>query len=118
MGASEWAFLLDENVGRDVANGLAEHGYRAELVVDVLAPGADDYPDVLPYAREHDLVVLTKDFSDFSAIDSDVHEGVILVVHHTHTPTEMATAVDAIVGAYPSRESFRGRQEYLDDWVR
>jgi predicted nuclease of predicted toxin-antitoxin system len=118
MAGSEWAFLLDENVGRDVANELTEYGYRAELVVDVLAPGADDYPDVLPYAREHDLVVLTKDFSDFSAIDSDAHEGVILIVHHTHTPAEMAAGVDAIAEAYPSRDSFRGRQEYLDDWIR
>ena len=117
MGASEWGFLLDENVSRDVAKELAEYGHRAELVVDVLSPGVDDFPDVLPYAREHDLVVLTKDFSDFSAVAPEDHEGVILVVQHTHTPKEMATAVDAIVGAYPARESFRGRQEYLDDWI-
>lgn len=117
MGGSEWAFLLDENVGRSVAKELTEYGYRAELVVDVLAPGAAD-SEVLPYACENDLVVLTKDFSDFSAPDADEHEGVILVVQHTHPPAELAAAVDAIVDAYPSREAFRGRQEYLDDWIR
>lgn len=117
MGVSEWAFLLDENVGRDVATELAEYGYQAELVVDVLAPGVDDFPDVLPYAREHGFVVLTKDFSDFSAVAPEDHEGVVLVVQHTYTPEEMGTAVNEIVEAYPSRESFRGRQEYLDDWL-
>lgn len=118
MGASEWAFLLDENVGRNVARELTEYGYRTELVVDVLDPGVDDFPDILPYARENDLIVLTKDFSDFGAVDAGDHEGVILVVQHSHAPGEMAAAVDAIVGAYPSRGSFRGRQEYLDDWIR
>lgn len=117
MGASEWAFLLDENVGRDVAKELAEYGYRAELVVDVLAPGAEDLPDVLPYAREEDLVVLTKDFSDFSAVPAEDHPGVILVVQHTYSLGEIAATVDTIIGAYPSRESFRGREEYLDEWM-
>jgi hypothetical protein len=117
MGASEWGFLLDENVGRSVAEELAHRGYHAELVVDPLAPGVADYADVLPYAREYDLVVVTKDYSDFSAVSPDEHEGAILIARHDHTAADMATGIDTLVDAYPSRESFRGRQEFLDDWI-
>jgi predicted nuclease of predicted toxin-antitoxin system len=118
MGGSDWGFLLDENVGRAVAAELAQYGHRAELVVDALGPGVDDYPDVVPYARKHDLIIITKDVSDFSAIDSGSHQGIILIVHHTYTAAKTAAAVNAIAQAYPSREAFAGRQEYLDDWVR
>lgn len=117
MAGSEWGFLLDENVGRSVAEELGRRGYHAELVVDVLAPGVADYTEVLPYARENDLVVVTKDYSDFSALSSDEHEGAVLVARHDHTAVEMAAGVDTLVDAYPSRESFRGRQEFLDDWI-
>jgi len=75
MGAAEWGFLLDENVGRSVAQELTRRGYHAELVVDVLAPGFADYTEVIPYARDHGLVVVTKDYSDFSALSPDEHEG-------------------------------------------
>lgn len=34
MAGSEWAFLLDENVGRDVANELTEYGYRAGIMLN------------------------------------------------------------------------------------
>ncbi|WP_299333808.1 DUF5615 family PIN-like protein [Haloplanus sp.] len=86
-------FLLDENVGRSVAEELTRRGYHAELVVDVLNPGVADYTDVLPYAREHDLVVVTKDYSDFSALSPDEHEGTVLIARHTHTAAEMAAGV-------------------------
>jgi len=118
MGGSTWAFLLDENIGRSVAEELARRGYSADLVVDVLEPGVADYTDVLPYAREHGLIVVTKDYSDFNALSSDEHEGTVLVARHDHTATEMVAGIDALVDAYPSRESFRGRQEFIDDWIR
>jgi len=117
MAGSEWGFLLDENVGRSVAEELASRGYRAELVVDVLAPGVADHTEVLPYARDRDLVVVTKDYSDFSALAPDEHKGVILVAQHQHGAVEMADGIDAIADAYPSRDSFRGCQEFLDAWI-
>lgn len=118
MEGSTWAFLLDENIGRSVAQELGRRGYAAELVVDVLEPGVADYSDVLPYAREHDLIVVTKDYSDFTALSADEHGGTVLVAQHDHTATETAAGIDAIAAAYPSRESFRGRQEFLEDWIR
>jgi len=117
MGGSMWRFLLDENIGRSVAEELERRGYSADLVIDVLEPGVADYTDVLPYAREHGLVVVTKDYSDFSALSASEHEGTVLVAQHDHAAAEMAAGIDALVDAYPSRESFRGQQEFLDDWI-
>jgi hypothetical protein len=117
MGATDWKFLLDENIGRSLAEGLTRRDYYAELVVDVLAPGVADYTEILPYAREHDLVIVTKDYSDFSATSSDEHEGTILVARHDHTAADMAAGIETLVDAYPSRESFRGWQEFLDEWI-
>lgn len=117
MGGSQWSFLLDENISRDVASELDSRGYPVELVVDVLNPGVDDLPDVLPYAHEHGHVIVTKDYSDFSAIDADDHRGIVLIADHAHPPHAVAEAIENIVEAYPSREAFQSRTEYLDDWI-
>jgi len=58
---STWTFLLDENVGRSVAEALARRGYAVECVVDALEPGAADHTDVLSHARAHDRIIVTKD---------------------------------------------------------
>jgi hypothetical protein len=116
MAGSEWGFLLDENVGRRVAMRLQAHGHRAEMVVDELEPGADDRPDVLPYARRESLIVVTKDVSDFGDLEPDEHEGLILVFDDALDGDEMANGIRRIVGAYPSRGHLRGR-ETLDPWV-
>ena len=53
--------LCDENVDRDVISYPESGGHHGEHVVDTLSPGANDETDVAPYARENDLVILTKD---------------------------------------------------------
>ena len=117
MGAAEWKFLLDENIARTVAQQLTQRGFQANLVVDVLAPGVSDYTDVLPYAREHDLIVVTKDCSDFSALPVSEHEGLILVANHKHSAVDLADGINTIVDTYCSRESFRHQEEFIDDWI-
>jgi predicted nuclease of predicted toxin-antitoxin system len=62
---SEWRFLLDENIDPKTATYLRKEEVHAEHVRDALWQGADDEDDVLPYAREHDLVVVTSDVKDF-----------------------------------------------------
>jgi len=52
--------LIGENVGREVAHQLTQRGYHADLVTDVLEPGVADHSEILPYARKHDLVVVTR----------------------------------------------------------
>jgi predicted nuclease of predicted toxin-antitoxin system len=117
MGGSRWQFLLDENVSRTVEGELDGRGFSVEHVVDALGPGVDDLPDILPYARDNDCVVVTKDYSDFGAITEDDHRGVVLIADHAHEPHEVATAIENIVGAYPSRDAFRSQTEFLDDWM-
>lgn len=56
-----WQFLLDENIDPKVATYLDKEGVSAEHVRDVLGQGADDEDDVLPYARAHDLILVTSD---------------------------------------------------------
>jgi len=117
MSGSDWGFFLDENVGREVTHQLSQRGYHAALVIDVLEPGVSDHSEILPHAREHNLVVVTKDCSDFSALSPSEHEGLILVANHAHSPVDLAAAIDTLVDAYPSRRAFRGQTEFIDDWV-
>lgn len=111
----DWGFLLDENIDRAVRDHLQRDGYRADHVVDVLEPGVGDMPDVLPYATDHDLVIVTKDVSDFGALDETQHRGLILVFDHRLTGREIATGIGNIVAAYPSRELFH--REQVDAWL-
>jgi predicted nuclease of predicted toxin-antitoxin system len=114
---ADWGFLLDENVERAVGTCLREYGHRAEHVVSVLESGVGDLTAVLPYASTEDLVVVTKDVSDFSALDPEDHEGLILIQSHRLTAAEMCAAIRAIVTAYPSRDALRDHFEFLDRWV-
>ena len=109
--------FFDENVGREVDHQLTQRGYHADLVIDVLEPGVADASEILPYARKRDLVVVTKDCSDFSALSPSEHEGLILVANHAHSPIDLAAAIDTLVDTYPSRAAFRGQEEFIDDWV-
>jgi hypothetical protein len=118
MGGDDWGFLLDENVERAVGACLRKHGYRADHVVSVLEPGVDDLTAVLPYARAEDLIVVTKDVSDFSALEPADHEGLVLINSHRLTATETCEAIHQIVTAYPARDALRDHFEFLDQWVK
>ena len=118
MKDDDWGFLLDENVERAVGTYLHEHGYRVDHVVSVLEPGVDDVADILPYASAEDLILVTKDVSDFSALSPTDHEGLILINSHRLTVTEMGAAILRIVEAYPSRDALRDHVEFLDQWVK
>ncbi|WP_233255298.1 DUF5615 family PIN-like protein [Haloplanus rallus] len=76
---SGWRFLLDENIDPKTATYLSKEEIHAEHVRDALRQGADDEADVLPYAREHELIVVTSDVKDFGGLPSDAHAGVVLL---------------------------------------
>lgn len=119
MGSSPvWRFLLDENISRRVEEELESRGYEAEHVVEALNPGVDDLSDILPYAQREDLVIVTKDYSDFSTLEPLDHQGLILIANHAHPPHRVADAIERLVNAYGSRTEYTGRIEYLDEWVR
>jgi predicted nuclease of predicted toxin-antitoxin system len=113
---SGWRFLLDENIDPKVATYLEKDDLIAVHVRDVLGQGADDEDDVLPYAREHSLIVLTSDVKDFGALPRKDHSGVILLYDDAMPAYRVASALITMVDAYPSREAFTGREE-LDAWA-
>lgn len=112
---SEWRFLLDENVDPKVATYLDKEDLFAVHVRDTVGQGADDEDDVLPYAREHDLTIVTSDVTDFGALPNEAGAGVVLLYDDTMPAYRVASALIAMVDAYPSREAFAGREE-LDAW--
>lgn len=112
---AEWQFFLDENIDPKVATYLDKEELYAEHVRDVLGQGADDEADVLPYAREHDLIVVTSDVKDFGDLPNGAHTGVILLYDDTMPAYRVASALITLVDAYPGRDEFTGREE-LDAW--
>jgi predicted nuclease of predicted toxin-antitoxin system len=113
---STWGFLLDENIDPKVATYLDKEGLTAEHVRDTLGQGADDEDDILPYAREQSLIVVTSDVKDFGELPSEDHTGVILLYDDTMPAYRVAAALISMVEAYPSRNAFSGREE-LDAWA-
>jgi predicted nuclease of predicted toxin-antitoxin system len=113
---SEWQFLLDENVDPKVATYLEKEELFAVHVRDTLGQGADDEDDVIPYAREHDLVIVTSDVKDFGGLPTTDHAGVVLLYDDTMPAYRVASALLTMVDAYPGRDAFAGREE-LDQWA-
>jgi predicted nuclease of predicted toxin-antitoxin system len=62
---SGWRFLLDENIDPKTVTYLEKEGIHAEHVRDALWTGADDMADIIPYARDEELVIVTSDVTDF-----------------------------------------------------
>ena len=62
-----WRFLLDENIDPKVATYLDKEGLFALHVRDTLGQGADDREDILPHARDQDLIVVTSDVEEYRA---------------------------------------------------
>lgn len=114
--ASEWAFLVDECVDPDVAYGLESERIRADAVKDVLWPGADDFDDILPYAREQDSIIVTSDIADFGNLDDTAHDGIVLIYDNEIATDRIIEGLRTIVAQYPSRNALR-EYEKLDPWV-
>lgn len=113
---NDWRFLLDENVDPKTATYLRKEDVFADHVRDTLGQGADDEDDILPYAREHDLVVVTSDVADFSDLPSEAHQGIVILHDDTMPAYRVASALLAMIDDYPSRDEFAGREE-LDKWA-
>ncbi|WP_302080718.1 DUF5615 family PIN-like protein [Salinibaculum rarum] len=113
---SGWRFLLDENIDPKTATYLQKEGLHAEHVRDALWQGADDEADVLPYVREHELIIVTSDVKDFGGLPPDAHSGIVLLYDDTLPAYQVAAGLISMTDAYQKRYSFGGREE-LDPWV-
>lgn len=75
-------FYFDEHMNRAVADSLIRRGYTVVMAVDVGMVGKDDDTEQLPYAAEHQLVMVTFDhpFAGRTMARSD-HYGLICLVY-------------------------------------
>lgn len=75
-------FYFDEHMFRVVKNALGERGIYVEMAVDVGMEGKDDDTEHLPYAAEHDLVMVTFDhpFANRTR-ERDDHLGLICLAY-------------------------------------
>lgn len=112
---TEWRFLLDENIDPKVATYLDKEDLFAVHVRDTVGQGAGDENDILPYAREHELIVVTSDVKDFGGLSTEAHAGIIILYNDTMPAYRVAAALISMVDTYPSRDAFTGREE-LDAW--
>ena len=113
---SGWRFLLDENIDPKTATYLEKEGIYAEHVRGALWQGADDEADVLPYARDHERIIVTSDVKDFVGLSPEAHAGLVLLYDDTMPAYQVAAGLITMTDAYQSRDSFGGREE-LDPWV-
>ena len=111
---SGWHFLLDENIDPKTATYLEKEGIHAEHVRDALWQGADDETDVLPYAREHELIIVTSDVKDFGGLPSDAHAGVVLLYDDTMPAYQVAAGLskDELYDTLAVKETRRRRGGY------
>lgn len=76
---SAWAFLVDENTSRTLAEALRSSGYVAEHVVEA---GLQGHPDanVFAYAQAHHATLITADL-DFAQIPvyPPPHAGILVL---------------------------------------
>jgi|GEM_PF-344953 len=115
--ASEWRFLVDENLNPNIVRELRHHGIEAEHVLDALFEGADDFEDVLPYCLETDSVLVTNNVRDFNAagLSTTDHAGIVIVHDKERPAEEIAAELRRMASAYPAQEPLEGF-ESADDW--
>ena len=72
------SFYFDEMMPSATAKGLRDKGYEVVMAKEVGMRKKDDMTEHLPYATEHNLVLLTHDFPFAGrAAKIDTHSGVI-----------------------------------------
>jgi predicted nuclease of predicted toxin-antitoxin system len=70
-------FLLDENLGKEIAEFLKKLGFAA-LSIRKIAPGIDDY-EVLSLAVSQNAILITqdRDFGELVFKEEHAHKGII-----------------------------------------
>jgi len=76
-------FYFDEHMNRAVADGLMVRGYQVVMAVDVNMENKDDDTQHLPYAAEHELVMVTFDhpFASRTMSSTMEHPGLICLAY-------------------------------------
>ena len=111
-------FLLDANMPRSSAALLQELGHECADVRDILPHGAPDGA-VASYAREHNLVLITRDF-DFADIrnypPADFDGIIVIEVPDDAIVTQINSVVRSFVGHPKLLERLPGRLAIVESW--
>lgn len=93
-------FLLDENIGKIVAQTLHQLGHET-FRVRKISPGITD-PQVLDLAIDKDAILVTsdKDFGELIFKEGQYHCGIILLRLQTDTSTNKAAAIKWFLSKY------------------
>lgn len=110
--------LLDEHIGRVLEHVLGEAGYEALQARDQFGAGADD-AELLNWAADHDLVVLTNNAKDFEVLHGEIdHAGLLLYYDQGLPDTDpegFTRAIETVFLQYGSR-GIKNELVVLDDW--
>lgn len=105
--------LADVHVKQAYITALREEGHDVERVVDVAELGGTATDgEILSYAVERDVVILTNDAKDFTGAQQ--HAGVIIVPQTGLSPGEVAAAVSHIDQFVPDCSN---TVLYATDWA-
>ena len=78
-------------------------GLHAEHVRDALWQGANDENDVVPYAREQNLIIVTSHVKDFGDQQADGHAGIVLLYDDTMPAYRVGPSCDGRRVSKPRR---------------
>lgn len=109
------AFICDEHVKRVFIGELRANGYDVEWVSGDINAGRSD-TDLLNYAVENDLVLLTND-SDFLRMHEEyAHPGLVMYDDQNLSVSEFIGGVNRIARFVPDAE-LAGTVIWLDEWT-
>ena len=113
------SFLTDEHVPRVFISTLRSNDFTVKRARDVLGRGTPD-AELLEYAAENDLVLITHDKKDFGGElgDSIEHAGLVIYtdpVFLRQSPANAVHTIERIIEQYPSHE-LAGSRVWIDQW--
>lgn len=113
------SFLADEHVPRVFVSTLRSNDYTVKRARDVLGQGTPD-AELLEYAGENDLVLITHDKKDFGGELGDKFEHAGLIIYTDpmflrQRPANAVHTLERVFDHYPADE-LAGSRVWLDQW--
>lgn len=113
------SFLTDEHVPRVFISTLRSNDFTVERAKDVLGQ-ATSVAELLEYAAENKLVVITHDKKDFGGElgDSIEHAGLVIYTNPVflrQSPAKAVHTLERIIEQYPPDE-LAGNRVWIDQW--
>lgn len=112
---ADLSLLADEHVKRAFVTALRSNGFQVETVTEAYEPGTDDR-DLLEYAEQTGLILLTSD-SDFASLGGTTdHAGIIEYHQYGHEAQDFVSAI-VRMDRHLDHETFENHVEWLENWL-